>query len=96
MGVVPIVTENDTVAVSVCLESLVFLNYRLLSLSPQDIKFGDNDILSAVTSSMLQADYLFLLTDVDGLYTSNPRKDSLAKLIQVVQSIPAVRDEGLY
>jgi glutamate 5-kinase len=44
---------------------------------------------------MIQADYLFLLTDVDGLYTSNPRKDPDAKPIQVVSSIAAIRKEGI-
>lgn len=43
---------------------------------------------------MIHADYLFLLTDVDGLYTSNPRKDPLAKQIEVVNSVSAIRKEG--
>ncbi|KAJ7496814.1 glutamate 5-kinase [Mycena latifolia] len=63
------------------------------TVSVSEIKFGDNDTLSAVTSSMLHADYLFLLTDVDGLYTSNPRKDPLAKQIEVVTSIVAIRSQ---
>ena len=42
---------------------------------------------------MIRADYLFLLTDVDGLYTSNPRKDPDAKYIEVVTSIAATRAE---
>ena len=60
----------------------------------QEIRFGDNDTLSAITSSMVHADYLFLLTDVDGLYASNPRKNPDAKQIEVVDSIPAIRSEG--
>ncbi|KAL0947690.1 hypothetical protein HGRIS_013777 [Hohenbuehelia grisea] len=44
---------------------------------------------------MIHADYLFLMTDVDGLYTSNPRKDPLAKQIEVVTSIAAIRSEGI-
>lgn len=60
----------------------------------QEIKFGDNDTLSAITSSMIHADYLFLLTDVDGLYTTNPRKDPAARKIDVVASIAAIRGEG--
>ncbi|KAJ7169153.1 glutamate 5-kinase [Mycena crocata] len=63
------------------------------TVSVSEIKFGDNDTLSAVTSSMLHADYLFLLTDVDGLYTSNPRKDPLAKQIEVVTSIATIRTQ---
>ncbi|KZP13812.1 glutamate 5-kinase [Athelia psychrophila] len=61
------------------------------TISVSEIKFGDNDTLSAITSSMVQADYLFLLTDVDGLYTTNPRKDPAAKAIQTVTSIADIR-----
>ena len=52
-GVLPIVNENDTVAV-------------------EEIKVGDNDNLSALVASLIDADLLVLLTDVDGLYTANP------------------------
>lgn len=45
---------------------------------------------------MLHADYLFLLTDVDGLYTANPRKDPTAKPIDVVTSIAAIRQQGTF
>ncbi|CRG90432.1 glutamate 5-kinase [Talaromyces islandicus] len=68
MGVIPIVNENDTLAVA-------------------EIKFGDNDTLSAITSAMVKADYLFLMTDVDCLYTSNPRHDPNAEPIEVVSDI---------
>lgn len=64
------------------------------SLNVQEIKFGDNDTLSAITSSMVHADYLFLLTDVDGLYSSNPRKDPDAKFLEVVSSVAEARLEG--
>jgi glutamate 5-kinase len=64
------------------------------TVSVSEIKFGDNDTLSAITASMVHADYLFLLTDVDGLYTTNPRKDPNAKLIPVVNSISAIRSQG--
>ncbi|KAF8808021.1 glutamate 5-kinase [Phlegmacium glaucopus] len=63
------------------------------TVSVSEIQFGDNDTLSAITSSMVHADYLFLLTDVDGLYTTNPRKNPDAKQIEVVDSIPAIRLE---
>jgi len=63
------------------------------TVSVSEIKFGDNDTLSAITSSMIHADYLFLLTDVDGLYTANPRKDPSARFIPVVSSIAAIREE---
>ncbi|EKG17204.1 Aspartate/glutamate/uridylate kinase [Macrophomina phaseolina MS6] len=68
MGVIPIVNENDTLAVT-------------------EIKFGDNDTLSAITAGMVQADYLFLMTDVDCLYDKNPRTNPDAKPIEVVEDI---------
>jgi glutamate 5-kinase len=68
MGVIPIVNENDTLAVT-------------------EIKFGDNDTLSAITAGMVQADYLFLMTDVDCLYDKNPRTHPDAKAIEVVEDI---------
>lgn len=63
------------------------------TVSVSEIKFGDNDTLSAITSSMIHADYLFLLTDVDCLYTSNPRKDPQAKPIHVVSSVQQIRSQ---
>jgi len=54
------------------------------TLSVTEIKFGDNDTLSAITAAMVQADYLFLMTDVDCLYTSNPRTHADAAPIEVV------------
>ncbi|RPD59297.1 glutamate 5-kinase [Lentinus tigrinus ALCF2SS1-7] len=63
------------------------------TVSVSEIKFGDNDTLSAITSSMIHADYLFLLTDVDGLYTSNPRKDPNAVRLEVVSSIASIRSQ---
>ena len=72
MGVVPIVNENDTLAVT-------------------EIKFGDNDTLSAITAAMIQADYLFLMTDVDCLYNRNPRQFANAQPIEVVQDIDSLQ-----
>ena len=57
------------------------------TLSVQEIKFGDNDTLSAITAGMVQADYLFLMTDVDCLYDRNPRTHPDAKAIEVVEDI---------
>ncbi|KAK3067221.1 Glutamate 5-kinase, partial [Teratosphaeriaceae sp. CCFEE 6253] len=57
------------------------------TLSVQEIKFGDNDTLSAITAGMVQADYLFLMTDVDCLYDKNPRHFPDAKAIEVVEDI---------
>ena len=57
------------------------------TLSVQEIKFGDNDTLSAITAGMVQADYLFLMTDVDCLYDKNPRTNPDAKAIEVVEDV---------
>lgn len=57
------------------------------TLSVQEIKFGDNDTLSAITAGMVHADYLFLMTDVDCLYDKNPRSNPDAKAIEVVEDI---------
>jgi glutamate 5-kinase len=90
MGVVPIVNENDTVSVS------VGLRYRSRSdeTDDQEIKFGDNDTLSAISSSIVHADYLFLLTDVECLYTDNPRNNPDAKPVRVVRDIEKVKKQG--
>ncbi|CAG8440536.1 4018_t:CDS:2 [Acaulospora colombiana] len=57
-----------------------------------EIKFGDNDTLSAVTAGMVNADYLFLMTDVDCLYTDNPRTNPNAKPVEIVEDVGALRD----
>ena len=68
LGVVPIVNENDTVAV-------------------EEIKVGDNDNLSALVASLIEADLLVLLTDVDGLYTANPAVDGAARKLDTVEAV---------
>jgi glutamate 5-kinase len=68
LNVIPIVNENDTVAVD-------------------ELKFGDNDTLSALVASLVDADWLFLMTDVDRLYTANPRTNPDAKPIDVVRNL---------
>lgn len=67
-GAMPIINENDTVAVD-------------------EIKFGENDTLSALVASLVDADLLILLTDIDGLYTANPKQDPAAQLIAQVEEI---------
>jgi glutamate 5-kinase len=67
-GVVPIVNENDTVAV-------------------EEIKVGDNDNLSALVASLIEADLLVLLTDVDGLYTADPARHAGATKLDTVEAI---------
>lgn len=66
--IVPIVNENDTVAV-------------------ESIKFGDNDNLSAMIALLMDADLLINLTDIDGLYTQDPRVFPEAEMIPVVSTI---------
>ena len=65
LGCVPVVNENDAIAVD-------------------EIRFGDNDRIAALVSHLLSADLLVLLTDTDGLYTSDPRIDPQAALIDEV------------
>lgn len=52
-----------------------------------ELKFGDNDMLSAKTAAMVSADYLIILTDVDGLFAEDPKNNPNAKLIPVVEKI---------
>ncbi|MBW4594014.1 MAG: glutamate 5-kinase [Brasilonema angustatum HA4187-MV1] len=68
LGVIPVVNENDTVAV-------------------EELKFGDNDTLSALVASLVEADWLFLLTDVDRLYSADPRSVPDAQPIALVSNI---------
>lgn len=68
MGVIPVVNENDAVAVD-------------------EVKIGDNDTLSATVATLVDADVLIILSDVDGLYTANPATDKKAHLIPEVREI---------
>ena len=52
-----------------------------------EIKFGDNDTLAALVSSLIEADLLVILTDTEGLYTTDPRLGGEARLISEVQEI---------
>lgn len=60
------------------------------SLSVSEIKFGDNDTLSAIAAAMVHADYLFLMTDVEALYDKNPRIYPGAKPIELVEDIDSL------
>lgn len=57
------------------------------TIATDEISISDNDTLAAVVSRSIRADMLILLSDIDGLYTSDPHKDSSAKLISVVPEI---------
>jgi len=65
------------------------------TVSHTEIRFGDNDTLSAITAGMVEADYLFLLTDVDCLYTDNPRKSLDAKPVRFVDNISELKEKGI-
>ncbi len=66
--IIPIVNENDTVAVD-------------------EIKFGDNDNLAALVTNLVEADLLIMLTDIDGLFDRDPRKEKEARLVPVVDDV---------
>ena len=67
-----------------------------------EIKYGDNDRLAARVSQIISADCLILLSDVDGLYTDNPKKNKQTKLIKTVKNIDenikkyATKTENIY
>lgn len=67
-GVIPVINENDTVAVD-------------------EIKLGENDTLSALVAGLVDAELLVLLSDIQGLYTADPRQDPDAFLIREVEEI---------
>jgi glutamate 5-kinase len=67
-GVIPIINENDTVAV-------------------EEIKLGDNDNLSAMVANLVEADLLIILSDIDGLYSDDPAKNTSAELIPLVEKV---------
>jgi glutamate 5-kinase len=64
-GVIPVINENDTVAV-------------------EEIRMGDNDVLSSLVAGMMQARLLIILSDVPGVLTRDPRKGSDARLIPLI------------
>lgn len=71
MGTIPIVNENDTVSTD-------GLQYG---------RFGDNDTLAAHVAKLINADLLILMSDIDGLYTDDPKDNPGARLISYVETI---------
>ncbi len=57
------------------------------TVATDEIEFGDNDTLSAIVATLIGADMLILLTDIDGFYTDDPRKNPHAKRLSVVDKI---------
>ena len=79
LGVVPIINQNDTVSV---------LEITLKNQKEEvQVSFADNDKLSALVSSELDADMLIILSDIDGLYDDNPKTNPNAKLIKEVKEV---------
>jgi glutamate 5-kinase len=68
LGIVPVINENDSVAVD-------------------EMKFGDNDLLSALTATLVDADLLVILSDVAGLYARDPQEDPTAPLIPLATQL---------
>ncbi len=82
LGTVPIINQNDTV-------STLEISQRYQN---KLVCFSDNDKLSALVASELDADLLIILSDIEGLYDANPKDNPQAKLIK---SVPEVTDEIL-
>lgn len=57
------------------------------TVATYEIEFGDNDSLSAIVAALVEADLLILLSDIDGLYTDDPRKNENAEFIRVVEDM---------
>jgi glutamate 5-kinase len=74
-GVIPVINENDTVAVD-------------------EIRFGDNDNLSGMVVHAADADLLVILSDIDGLYTADPRIHDHARFIPLVEKITLDMERG--
>ena len=69
-NVVPIINENDTVAVA-------------------ELKYGDNDTVAGLVTMMVEADLFINLTDINGLYDRDPRRDRAAAFLPVVEAVGA-------
>lgn len=78
MGVIPIVNENDSVSYT--------------EIESTERLFGDNDMLSAVVAVLCKAKRLIILSDIDGLYESDPRLHPEARLIEKIEQI----DDSVY
>lgn len=71
-SVVPIINENDSVAI-------------------EEFSIGDNDNLSALTAVLWSADLLILFSDIEGIFTDNPKTNPNAELVETVRSITELR-----
>lgn len=73
-GIIPIVNENDSVSV----DEIEFGEKRV---------FGDNDTLSAIVAELVNADLLIILSDINGFYDCDPRKNIHANILSVIEDI---------
>jgi glutamate 5-kinase len=71
LGAIPIVNENDTISTA----------------EIKELGLGENDTLSAIVAGLIHADLLILLSDIDGLYSDDPRKNPEAKFIDLVPEL---------
>lgn len=71
MGVIPIVNENDTVSTD----------------EMENLGIGENDTLAALVTAMIQGDLVILLSDIDGLYSDDPKKNPEAVLFHQIDSL---------
>ena len=76
LGVIPIVNENDSISYA-----------EIESGNYTDKLFGDNDTLSAVVADLCRAKLLVLFSDIDGLYSCDPRKNENAEIYHVIEEI---------
>ena len=82
LGVIPVINENDSVSHE--------------EIQCRNNIFGDNDTLSAIVAEMCEADLLVMLSDIDGLYDSDPRQNPDAKLISRVEQLDkAIHDSAM-
>lgn len=79
LGVIPVINQNDTV-------STLDVALRYVKEDLQ-VCFSDNDKLSALVASELDADLLIILSDIDGLYSDNPKTNPDAELIKEVNKV---------
>ena len=85
LKIIPIINQNDTVSTSELEE-----NNHIF-----EICFSDNDKLSALVASKLEADYLVILSDIDALYDDNPKENPNAKKIEIVKEVtPEIEKMG--
>jgi len=88
------ITENPLLKENVTNTFETLFTYNVIpivnendSVAIEELVYGDNDTLSAVTAKIVCADLLIILSDIDGLYDSNPQNNPDAKLIPVVREI---------